>query len=152
MVGCAHGNTTQTQAEASVRPLLIDQRGSMMPLEYAIKEIAFRPYMPQGKLLGVAVIPPLGGEDTRAHRGIAVEYVAGANAMVLSEWPKQHFELTFPHKDITTTPCDLAQYAETGYAWTSRGGLALTLQPDGSANQSAVEAEARRLMGAGACN
>jgi hypothetical protein len=131
--------------------MLIDQRGIVMPLEQAVTKIGFRPYLPPGQVLAFAVIPPLGGDDTRENRGLAAEYVTGRVAMVISEWPKQNFTLAFPKKDVTATPCEPVSYATTGIAWTTRGGLAMTLQPDGSVERAAIDAEARRLLRAGAC-
>jgi hypothetical protein len=131
--------------------MLIDQRGITMPLEDAVKQIAFHPYLPPGQIMAFAVIPPLGGVDSRKNRGIATEYVSGRVALLLSEWPKQRFDLAFPKKNITASPCEPVNYARTGIIWTSRNGFALTLQPDGNVNQSALGAEAHRLISAGAC-
>ncbi len=151
LAGCAHRSGANPAPSASLPPMLIDQRGITMPLEDAVKKIGFKAFLPPGQILAFAVIPPLGGNDTRENRGLAAEYVSGRVAMLLSEWPKQNFTLAFPRKDLTSTPCELAKYSETGFAWTSRGGLAMTLQPDGNVNSGAIEAEARRLIGAGAC-
>jgi hypothetical protein len=103
-------------------------------------------------VLKYAVIPPLGDQDTPQNRGIAVEYEQGHVAWLLSEWPKQNFTLLFlKGQDISFTPCTVAHYKSDGVAWTTRGRLAMTLQPDGSVPVRAVEAEARRLIAAGAC-
>lgn len=151
LTACAHKGGSDPAANASLPPLIIDQRGITMPLKDAVKEIAFRPYLPPSQVLAFAVIPPLGGPDVRAGRGLAAEYATGRVAMLLSEWPKQNFTLAFPGKDITNAPCELAKMSSTGVAWTSRHGLLLTLQPDGNVSPHVVEAEARRLIGAGAC-
>lgn len=140
-------------ASPSLPPLLIDDRGISMPLEQVVTKISYRPWIPPRQALEFAVIPPLGDQDTPAHRGVAVEYVApGHQPMLLSEWPKQNFTLLFLHsQDISVAPCTIAHYKADGVAWTSRGALAMTLQPDGAADSRAVEAEARRLLAAGAC-
>lgn len=151
LAACSHQDGPAPSASASVPPMLIEQRGVTMPLQDAVKEIAFRPVLPPGQVLAFAVIPPLGGADTRANHGLAAEYATGRVAMVLSEWPKGSFTLAFPGKDITNSPCEFAKFSSTGIAWTSRRGLLLTLQPDGNVSPRAVEAEARRLIAAGAC-
>ena len=101
---------------------------------------------------GVRRHPAFGDLDTKAHRGLAMEYEAQRRAYVLSEWPRQSFRITFLKADITSTPCTLAHYSRNGVAWTSRRSLLLTLQPDGRVSPSAVEAEAHRLLGAGGCS
>lgn len=152
LAACSHaGGGASPRASASLPPMLIDQRGITMPLEAAVKEISFRPTLPPGQVLAFAVIPPLGGPDKRETRGLAAEYASGRVAMVLSEWPKGSYTLAFPGKDITNSPCVFAKFSATGIAWTSRRGLLMTLQPDGNVSARAVEAEARRLIAAGAC-
>ena len=123
-----------------------------MPLDEAVRKIAFRPYLPPGQVLAIAVIPPLGDEDTTAHRGMAIEYVASRKAMLLSQWPKQHFTLAFGGRDVTYAPCTIVHYSADGVGWTARSGLMLTLQPDGKAGTGTVNAEARRLIASGACS
>ncbi len=150
VAGCGH--VSRPVAAASLPPLMIDDRGITMPLEQAVTKIAYRPWLPQGQILKFAVIPPLGDVDTPAHRGVGIEYVAMHQPMLLSEWPKQNFTLLFLHnQDITLTPCAIAHYKTDGVAWTTRGRLAMTLQPDGSVDPKVVENEARRLIAAGAC-
>ena len=134
-------------------PLMIDDRGVVLPLADAVTKIAYRPWIPPGvQVLKYAVIPPLGGDDTPQNRGIAIEYENNKVAWLLSEWPKQNFTLLFlKSQDITFAPCGIAHYKPDGVAWTTRGKLAMTLQPDGNVTGAAVEAEARRLIAAGAC-
>lgn len=125
-----------------------------MPLEEAVKNIDYRPWIPPGgQILKYAVIPALGGDkDTAQNRGLAIEYENNHVAWLLSQWPKQNFTLLFLHgQDITNAPCSIAHYKVDGTAWTTRGRLAMTLQPDGSVQPKAVDAEARRLIAAGAC-
>ncbi len=124
-----------------------------MPLHQAVTHISYRPYVPRGaQILAYAVIPPLGDKDTPANRGIAVEYESNRHAWLLSQWPKQNFTLLFLHgNNISDAPCTIAHYKKDGVAWTTRGTLAMTLQPDGNATAASVDAEARRLFAAGAC-
>jgi hypothetical protein len=132
--------------------MLIDDRGVVMPLQQAVTKISYRPWIPPGHVLKVAVIPPLGDLDTPDHRGIAIEYQSGNRQMLLSEWPKQNFVLLFLHnQDITLTPCTIAHYKIDGVAWTTRSKLAMTLQPDGNVDAKDIVAEAQRLIAAGGC-
>ena len=132
---------------------MIDDRGVVMPLEQAVTKIAYRPWVPtSAQVLKFAVLPPLGNNDTPANRGVAIEYEDNHTAWLLSQWPKQNFTLLFlKGQDITYSPCTVAHYKPDGVAWTTRGKLAMTLQPDGSVSAKAVETEARRLIAAGAC-
>jgi hypothetical protein len=152
VVACAH-NAGDAAAQASLAPMLIDDRGVVMPLEQAVTKISYRPWIPRRKILKYAVIPPLGDLDTPDHRGVAIEYQYKNQAMLLSEWPKQNFTLLFLHgEDITLTPCEIAHYKADGAAWTTKSKLAMTLQPDGNVNPKDVDAEAHRLIASGACS
>ncbi|HKE37382.1 MAG TPA: hypothetical protein VKB39_08115, partial [Candidatus Baltobacteraceae bacterium] len=93
---CGGGKQHEAAADATPPPLLIDGRGTAMPLEQAVTHIGFRPYVP-AQAIAFAVLPPLGDLDTNEHRGLGVEYQAGRNAMLLSEWPKQGFSIQFGH-------------------------------------------------------
>jgi hypothetical protein len=143
------GGGKHADSDGTPPPLLIDGRGTTMPLEKAVTHIAFRPYVP-AQAIAFAVLPPLGDLDTNEHRGIGVEYQAGRNAMLLSEWPKQGFSIAFGHSGIVSD-CKPAHYSTTSVAWTTPGNLVMTLQPDGPVNASDVDREARRLIAAGAC-
>jgi hypothetical protein len=150
---CAHrAGTPAGPTDPPLRPLLIDGRGITMPLDKVVTKVDYRPWIPPGNVLAYAVIPPLGNDDTPQHRGVAVEYQSGDQAMLLSEWPKQNFTLLFMRSDITFAPCMVVHYKADGVAWTTRGRLAMTLQPDGDVNSRAVDAEAQRLIAAGACD
>src|SRR5215469_1484481 len=152
MAGCHRGGTAVAGAP-SLPPLMIDDRGIVLPLDEVVTKVAYRPWVPvSAQVLKFAVIPPLGDNDTPAHRGVAVEYEDSHVAWLLSQWPKQNFTLLFLRgQDITYSPCSVAHYKPDGVAWTTRGKLAMTLQPDGSVSAKVVEAEARRLIAAGAC-
>jgi len=122
-----------------------------MPLEQAIQHVAFRPYIPTSQVLAFAVLPPLGGSDVDAHRGLGVEYLAGQDPMLLSEWPQQQFAIAFGRGRLALEPCTLEHYSAQGVAWTTRHRVVLTLQPDGNVPVSAVDREAGRLLRAGGC-
>jgi hypothetical protein len=147
----ACGHRARAAVQATLPPLLIDDRGVTMPLEEVVTRIAYRPWMPPGEMLRYAVIPPLGNNDTPENRGVAVEYESSGKAMLLSEWPKQNFALLFLRTNISFEPCTIVHYKADGVAWTTRGKLAMTLQPDGEVSPRFVDAEARRLIAAGAC-
>jgi hypothetical protein len=136
-------------SDASMPPLLIDGRGTTMPLEQVVTHIAFRPYVP-AQAIAFAVLPPLGNVDTNDHRGIGVEYLAGRNAMLLSEWPKQGYTIQFGHRGAVHE-CRPEHYSTTSVAWTTPNGLVMTLQPDGPVDATGIDREAQRLIGAGAC-
>jgi len=151
LCACAH-KSGDTAAQASLPPMLIDDRGVVMPLEQAVTKIDYKPWIPPRQILKYAVIPPLGDLDTPDHRGIAIEYQNGNQSFLLSEWPKQNFTLLFLHgEDITLTPCKIAHYKADGAAWTTKSKLAMTLQPDGNVSPKQIDAEAQRLIASGAC-
>lgn len=145
---CACGQKHPAASDASPPPLLIDERGATMPLEQAITHVTFRPFVP-AQAMAFAVLPPLGGLDSDANRGIGVEYLAGRDAMLLSEWPKQRFSIGFGHGTLTN--CDAVHYSNTNVAWSTPSNVLMTLQPDGNATTGAVDLEAKRLITAGAC-
>lgn len=134
-------------------PMMIDDRGIVLPLEEAVTKISYRPWIPPVQVIKWAVIPPLGGNDTPANRGIAAEYQNGQYLFVLSQWQnKQNFPLTFLHgTDITNTNCVFGKFATDGFAWSSKRQLVMAIMPDGSIPPKDVEKEARRLLAAGAC-
>lgn len=121
-----------------------------MPFAQAVTHISFRPYVPSTQVLGYAVLPPLGGTDTDAHRGIGIEYLAGHDAMLLSQWPRQRFAIAFA-RGLALKPCAPEHYSTEAVAWTTPGNLVMTLQPDGNVAAGAVDREARRLIRSGAC-
>jgi len=132
-----------------------DIRGSstefVTTLQKAVRLVSFRPVLPAANPLAIAIIPPLGNEDTIATRGIAFEYDANGAPMLLSEWPAQSFRIAFGKRDATDPPCALVRYMHNGVVWTTPHGIAMTLQPDGDATYATVEREARALLARGAC-
>ena len=122
-----------------------------MPLEQVVTHIAFRPFLPSSQVLAYAVLPPLGDLDTNEHRGIGIEYVSGGSALVLSQWPKQKFDIAFGHGAPVLRSCAPTHYSTEAVAWTTPRGLVMTLQPDGAVAPAVVDEEARRLIRNGAC-
>ncbi|MEO6913790.1 MAG: hypothetical protein ABI182_07215 [Candidatus Baltobacteraceae bacterium] len=143
---------------AAIRPapqssptILISNRGVSMSLESAVQKISFRPLLPSSNISHVAVIPPLGGEDTLQNRGIAIEYTAGGTTLLLSEWPRQKFTLTVGQSDLGASPCAVKAYKTDGAIWITRAGVVMTLQPDGVVRAERVFTEAARLVKTGNC-
>ncbi|HEY8313752.1 MAG TPA: hypothetical protein VIG51_06220 [Candidatus Baltobacteraceae bacterium] len=148
---CARADRAPGPA-ATARPLLIEGKGVTMPLEDAVRQIAFRSFVPTSALAAVAVIPPLGNADTHENRGIAFEYAAGGGAMLLlSQWPAQDFGLVVGPADLNARRCSPVRYAADAVIWSTRSALVMTLQPDGKVSPGRVAAEARRLLARGAC-
>lgn len=146
---CGGGQKREAAADATTPPLLIDGRGTTMPLEQVVTHISFRPYVP-AQAIAFAVLPPLGDLDTNEHRGLGVEYQAGRNAMLLSEWPKQGFSIQFG-RGGSLRECRPEHYSTAAVAWTTPGNLVMSLQPDGPVDGSEVDREAQRLIRSGAC-
>ncbi|MHB8178721.1 MAG: hypothetical protein ACYDA5_05445 [Vulcanimicrobiaceae bacterium] len=131
---------------ATTGPLLLDSRGVVMPLGKAITKIGFTPTLPHGRMLGVAVIPPLGNLDKRSTRGIAFEYRHAKGALVLSEWPTQRLTISFGRLgNPALHPCTAIRYMPQGYAWATKRRLTMTLQPDGHIAAHALRHEAVNL-------
>jgi len=151
LAACAHGAQAPSDSPPPATGLLIDKRGVVTTLQKAVRLVSFRPVLPAADPLAIAIIPPLGNEDTIATRGIAFEYDANGAPMLLSEWPAQSFRIAFGKRDATDPPCALVRYMHNGVVWTTPHGIAMTLQPDGDATYATVEREARALLARGAC-
>lgn len=123
-----------------------------MSLAELRRNVDLRPFVPVPNPLAYAALPGLGGPDTPANRGVGIEYVAPSGTrMILSEWPKQSYQLNFISKDLTATPCTPVIFMHENIAWTSKRGALMTLIADGEASRGAIEREARRLLARGAC-
>ena len=147
--GASHG---EQQPTPQPQPTLLAQsRGVAVPLTAAVRQIAFRPLIPGAQIAAVALIPPLGGEDSRKTHGLAIEYARGGNALLLSQWPRPKFALMVNGVDLTASPCAPVAYKTDGLLWTTRNGLVMTLQPDGSVPTPRLAREADRLMTAAGC-
>jgi hypothetical protein len=158
LCACGQDGTRPTPAPSpTITPdvkaagLLIDQRGVATTLQRAVHVVSFKPFLPRAAYSAVAVIPPLGNQDTPANRGLAFEYRAGGRTMVLSEWPAQNFRIAFANNDVSATPCKPVKYSHDGVVWTTPHGLVMSLQPDGNAGVAQVAGEARALIARGAC-
>lgn len=130
---------------------LVSHLGISTPFTKAVRGIAFRPYLPARQFLDVALVAPLNGDDVRENRGIAIEYVAGGQALVLSQWP-MHGDIQLGQQQLGASPCTLIKIKATSVMWTTRSRLLMTLQPDGKIKPSRIFAEARRLLARGACS
>lgn len=147
--GASHG---ERQATPQPQPTLLAQsRGVVVPLSAAVRQIAFRPVIPGAQIAAVALIPPLGGADSRKTHGLAIEYASGGNALLLSQWPRPGFALTVNGVDLTASPCAPVAYKTDGLLWATRNGLVMTLQPDGFIPAPRLAREAGRLMSAAGC-
>jgi hypothetical protein len=152
IAACSNHQETAPEKEKTPPPLLAAQRGVVMPLAAALREIRFRPYVPAKQLLAVAAIPGLGGNDSPQTRGIAFEYAHRAHALLLSEWPRQGFDVAVGNVPVARTPCVPVAISKNAVLWsTRRTRIVISLQPDGSADRKFVDAEARRLIARGAC-
>lgn len=148
---CSHNGENEA-AKKTPPPLLAAQRGVVMPLAAAVREIRFRPYVPAGQLLAVAAIPGLGGNDAPATRGIAFEYAHRGRALLLSEWPRQEFDVAVGSTPVARTPCVPVAISKNAVIWAARRAqIVISLQPDGDADRKFIDDEARRLITRGAC-
>ncbi len=150
--GCSGRHTPAPGASPSGPPLLLDERGTIMSTAKLRQNVDLRPFKPVPNPLAYAALPGLGGPDTPANRGVGIEYIAPSGTrMILSEWPKQNYQLNFISKDLTATPCVPVIFMHENVAWTSKRGALMTLIADGEASRGAIEREARRLLARGAC-
>lgn len=150
LCGCAkffHGTSAASPAPSP----LFQTRGTAVSLSEAVHRIAFRPYLPQRRLIGVALIPPLGGPDLHTSHGIAIEYARGSHRLLLSEWPRRGFDVRTGAAAIAATPCTAVFYAPQSLMWATRNGLVMTLQPDGHVAAGSISSEARNFIARGAC-
>ena len=131
--------------------LLAGHLGVGMPFEKAIRGIAFRPYLPARQFLMVSLLAPLNGDDVRANRGIAIEYAAAGQALVLLQWP-MHGDIQLGSQQLGSSPCDLVKVSPVSVMWTTRRRILMNLRPDGKVKPSHIFAEARRLLRHGACS
>lgn len=155
MPGCSVLKTrphSATAAQPTPTPdTLASHLGVSTPFETAVRGIAFRPYLPAHEFLDVALIAPLTGTDTRASRGIALEYVAAGQALVLSQWPMPA-DLRLGQQEPAAIPCQVTAMKADTALWTTHGRVMMTLRPDGKVKPSRIFAEARRLLRRGACS
>lgn len=139
-----------TQTPIAVATLLIESKGVTMPLGLAVRSLRFSPFVPRAQIVQVAVIAPMNVNQQKSH-GLAIEYVAGGNALLLSQWPRAGVDFSSSALDFTRRPCAPVAFKADGLIWTTRNGLVMTLQPDGTAAPSRVAREAHQLIADGAC-
>jgi len=152
IAACSKDEKATSEKQKTPPRLLAAQRGVVMPLSAALREIRFRPYVPAQQLLAVAAIPGLGGNDSPQTHGIAFEYAHRAHAMLLSEWPRQGLDVAVGNVPVARTPCVPVAISKNAVLWfTRRTRIVISLQPDGSADRKFVDGEARRLIARGAC-
>ncbi len=131
----------------SATPMLIDDRGVTMPLTKVMTQTRLHPFLPVATHQVYAVIPPLGGRDTRATRGIAIEYDGyHGSRVLLSEWPAQTFSIRFGTHNVSGNPCSLVEYDPGRFAFSTRQGLVATVQGDGGSRRADVKASAEAAM------
>ena len=106
--------------------------------------VNFKAFLPHAQIVQTALIPPLNVSQQKNH-GLAIEYVAGDDALLLSEWPRGGIALSGAPLDLTADPCAPVAYKTNGLIWTTRNGLVMTLQPDRTAPASHIAHEAQRL-------
>ncbi len=156
LAACAHPAPVQETdpnavrtPDASASGMLLDGRGVAMSFEKAVHLISFAPLLPIERVDAIAVIPPLGNDDSLANRGIAFEFTANGAKMILSEWPAQNFRIAFAGHDASAVSCKPVAYSHNGIVWTTPKGLVLTLQPDGGAKAARIAREANALIARG---
>jgi hypothetical protein len=132
--------------------------GVEMPESAARHGIAFRPFAPPRRILTVALIPPFRGDDVRANRGIAYEYIdATGRRYALAQWPSNgggtsgFIPLPQPEPGCPDARRFSRGPRPSGIVWSTPRGLVMTLQADGASDARTLETEWRRLIRRGAC-
>ncbi len=167
--GCALGLALVSTAEADIfgarpsptpgRPSTIAARmGEEMTESSARRNIAFRPFAPPRRILGVGLLPPFHGDDTRANRGIAFEYTdLNGRRYALAEWPANGGTIDnfLPMARAVPECARVRTFARgtgpNGIVWSTARGLIMTLQPDGANDARTLESEWLKLIRRGAC-
>ncbi|MGD0474183.1 MAG: hypothetical protein ABSB70_13370 [Candidatus Velthaea sp.] len=137
---------------------IIERMGVVTNAAGARHGIAFVPFMPPRRILSVALLPPFHGDDTRANRGLGLEYEdLAARRYALAEWPANGGTLTrFAPLDQPELGCaDARTFSRgtrpNGIVWSTSSGLIMTLQADGANDARTLELEWRKLIRRGAC-
>jgi hypothetical protein len=148
---CARHEPVGTQTPSPIQTLLIESKGVTMPLSLAVPSLAFRPFIPKRvRIVQSALIPPLNVKQQKNH-GLAIEYISGENALLLSQWPRGSDEALIGSSDLAARPCAPVAYESDGLMWSTRSGLVMTLVPQESVRPTLLTREARRLIRDGAC-
>jgi hypothetical protein len=137
---------------------IIERMGVVMDEPAARRAIAFGPFAPPRRILGVALLPPFRGDDTRANRGIGYEFAdLAGRRYTLAEWPANGGTLDhFPPLDAGEAGCpDVHTFSRgrrpNGIVWSTTRGLIMTLQAGGANDARTLELEWRKLIRRGAC-
>jgi hypothetical protein len=158
LAGCGGGHRA---AEPSATPspvptleTLLHHKGSVLPYDAVAAAIAFRPFVPSRRPLGVALIPPFRGADAAARRGIGFEYESDGALFVLQEWPLAGPEPTayVPARTDLAGCANVYRFpADVGLIATTTSGRIYALQLDGPKNPELLRKEAARLATRGLC-
>jgi hypothetical protein len=150
----------RAQAEDSTpaEHLAIARMGTIVRMAEARHAIGFRPFDVPREIVAVALIPPFHGDDSRASRGVAIEYadIAGRR-YVLAQWPRNggNLEAFAPLEPADEACGDAATFPRgtppSGIVWSTPHGLIMTLQPDGASDARIVRQEWKKLIRRGAC-
>jgi hypothetical protein len=137
---------------------IIERMGVTMTISAVRRAIAFRPFAPSRRILGVALLPPFHGEDVRPNRGIGFEYADFAERRyALAEWPANggtlaHFRALSPQEpDCPGAHTFSRERKPNGIVWSTPRGLIMTLQADGANDARTLELEWSKLIRRGAC-
>jgi hypothetical protein len=154
----ANAQSGATATPAPQPTSIIQRMGVAMSEPAARHEIAFRPFAPARRILGVALLPPFHGADSRANRGIGYEYADLAERRyALAEWPANGGTIArfAPLADAEPDCPDARTFSRgtrpNGIVWSTTRGLIMTLQADGANDARTLELEWRKLIRRGVC-
>jgi hypothetical protein len=154
----AHAQGSTTTAPVARPTSIVQRMGVEMSERAARHEIAFQPFAPARRILGVALLPPFHGADSRANRGIGYEYAdLAAHRYALAEWPANGGTIArFAPLDKAEPACpDARTFSRgtrpNGIVWSTTRGLVMTLQADGANDARTLELEWRKLIRRGVC-
>jgi hypothetical protein len=158
LAGCGGGHRA---AEPSTSPspaptleTLLHHKGSVLPYEAVAAAIAFRPFIPSRRPIGIALIPPFRGADAADRRGIGFEYESDGALFVLQEWPLSGPEPTaYLPARVRLDGCTRVYRfpVDAGLITTTASSRIYALQIDGPKNPELVRKEAVRLVSRGLC-
>ncbi len=158
LLGACIGRAGADDAPAAADHLLVARLGTLMREAEARHAIAFRPFTVPRAIIGVALIPAFHGDDVRANRGIAFEYIDDAgHRFVLNQWPSNGGSLDdFDQIEPAEAECvDTHTFRRgtppSGIVWSTPHGLIMTLQSDGASDAQTVRREWKKLIRRGAC-
>jgi hypothetical protein len=138
---------------------LLARMGSIVPTIAAVRrDVAFVPFVPARRIVGVALLPPFRGDDSRRTRGIGYAYDDGTGRRyVLAQWPRNGGTIDgfLPFAGDTAGCADVRTFSRgttpRGIVWSTPHGIVLTLQADGANDARTLEIEWKKLIRRGAC-